>query len=182
MRKIKSWLYAVAVAANISLATICSQAVTLEELHAKPTLSPNEFARLFSGFRYVRHAEVQAPEVFLLTRAGDCDDYATLAATVLAAKGYTTRLITVRMREDTHVVCYIEQTKSYLDFNNRQFAAKLTSCGGSIEEVAKKVARSFDTTWVSAAEFTYRDGMKQMVRSVTPGTARPTLLAAADLR
>ena len=58
-------------------------AVTLDELRNTTDLTPQKFASFFSDFEFKFHAEIQAPEVFLATQSGDCDDYAILAATVL---------------------------------------------------------------------------------------------------
>src|SRR5688572_28170495 len=96
-------------------------AVSLDDLRNMEGLTPQKFASYFSDFEFKFRAEVQSPEVFLATESGDCDDYSILAATILKEKGYTPRLISVRMPDVTHVVCYIEETKSYLDYNNRSF-------------------------------------------------------------
>lgn len=140
--------------------------LTLEELQKIPDLTPQKFATLFSDFDFKFRAQVQDHRVFLATESGDCDDYATLAAAVLSQKGYTPRLITVRMPNLVHVVCYIEETKSYLDYNNRGYASRTVSCGSSIEEIAGKVAKSSNLRWSSASEFTFGDGMKRLVKTV----------------
>jgi hypothetical protein len=151
-------------------------ALTLEELRATHQLTPARFARQFANFKFERHDQVQAPQMFLAHQAGDCDDYATLAAEVLREKGYTTRLVSVRMAEDIHVVCYIEETRCYLDFNNRIYLVKTVSSDGSLKDIANKVAKSFDTRWFSASEFTFRDGSKR--RGHTIARDGSTLIAA----
>lgn len=161
----------------ICLATAPLFGVTLEELRSDAKLTPESFARHFSNFKYERHDEVQPCEIFLETRAGDCDDFATLASMILREKGFTTRLISVRLPEDTHVVCYIEERKSYLDFNNRGCLLKTVSSTDKIEDIARRVAKSFDSRWVSACEFDYRDGLKWLIKTATP--AGPTGLVAA---
>src|SRR5687767_2893421 len=93
--------------------------LSLEDIRNTPDLTPKKFAAYFRDFEFKFHSEVQSPDIFLATRSGDCDDFSTLAAAVLRDRGYTPRLITVRMPGVTHVVCYIEETKSYLDYNNR---------------------------------------------------------------
>lgn len=148
---------------------LSSRSLTLDELRSMPDLTPRKFAALFSNFEFKFRAEVQDPNVFLTTESGDCDDYATLAAEVLRERGYTPRLITVRMPKLVHVVCYIEETKSYLDYNNRSFFLRTVSCGNSIEEIARKVAKASDLPWASASEFTYEEGMKRLVKTVIPG-------------
>src|SRR5262245_49977124 len=118
---------------SIVLSLCSSFAVTLEEIRQTSDLTPQKFAKFFSNFEFKFRAEVQDPQVFLATESGDCDDYATLAATVLREHGYTPRLITVRMPNLVHVICYIEETKSYLDYNNRTYFSRTVSCGNNIE-------------------------------------------------
>lgn len=134
--------------------------LTLETLRRQSKLTPQKFAKHFADFKYVRHAAVQPFEVFLATRAGDCDDYAILAAQLLAEKGYTTRLVAVRMPADVHVVCYVAEAKCYLDFNNRQFLVRTAGSDGSLRDIADKVSRSFNSRWSSVSEFAFRNGAK----------------------
>jgi hypothetical protein len=143
-------------------------ALNLEEIRSTPELTPRKFAALFRDFEFKFHREVQSPEVFLATRSGDCDDFSTLAAALLRERGYTPRLITVRMPGVTHVVCYIEETKSYLDYNNRGFFDRMVNSGPGIDAIAESVARSYKMNWASASEFTYEDGMKRLVQTVMP--------------
>ena len=138
-------------------------AVTMEELRNDTKLTPARFARYFANFKYQFHDEVQDPQTFLTTRTGDCDDYATLAAEVLSARGYKTRLITVRMPSVNHVVCYVEETRCYLDFNNRTYLIRTVSSDGSLTDIARKVAKSFDSKWTSVSEFTFADQIKRLV-------------------
>ncbi len=146
--------------------TSIGRALTLEELEHDATLSPQTFARHFAHFRFQFHAEVQSPEVFLATKSGDCDDYATLAADLLKAKGFTPRLISVRMKKLVHVVCYVEEARAYLDYNQRSCANGLIKSGSGLSEIADKVAESFGAAWESVSEFTYRDGVKRLVQNV----------------
>src|SRR4051794_15270885 len=94
-----------------------ASALDVETLRRDPNLTPENFARYFQGFHFELNEKIQAPDVFLARETGDCDDYATLAADLLKERGYTTRLLVVFMPKNTHVVCYVEETKSYLDFN-----------------------------------------------------------------
>jgi len=149
------------------LATI-GRALTLEELQSDATLAPGTVARRFADFKYRFHAEVQVPQVFLSKRSGDCDDYATLAADLLKARGFAPRLISVRMKKVVHVVCYVEDVGGYLDYNKRTCADGLVRSGNTLAEIADKVAASFGTTWASVSEFTYRDGMKRLVQTSFP--------------
>ncbi|MHB8523928.1 MAG: transglutaminase-like domain-containing protein [Limisphaerales bacterium] len=157
--------------------------VTLEDLRRDSKLTPQRFARYFADFQFKYHTEVQAPEVFLASESGDCDDYATLAAMVLSEKGYTTRLVTVRMPGVVHVVCYVAETGCYLDYNNREFLIRTVGTNGSLADIARKVAWSFGGSWTSASEFTFQDGVKRTVTTVArDGTRLPMQLAQRTLR
>jgi hypothetical protein len=157
----------VMVIAAVLVATSAARALTIEELRNDPKLTPSRFARYFADFEYQRRAVVQTSANFLKNRNGDCDDFAILASMLLKEKGYTTRLVTIRLPEENHVVCYIEETKCYLDYNNRGYLLRTVSCGGSLEEIARKVARSMDSSWRSATEFAYvGDNMKQFLKTV----------------
>jgi hypothetical protein len=142
------------------------QALTLEQLKKDSDLTPEKFASHFSRFKYQFRAEVQEPEQFLTRRSGDCDDYAVLAAEVLGEKGYTARLIAVRLKREVHVVCYIEETGSYLDYNLRRSRVKVARTDGSYRDIANRVARSFKCSWSSVSEFTYENGTKRLVQTV----------------
>ena len=160
LQRVKCFLFALVVAGGLG-------AVTLEELRRDKSLTPDKFARYFSNFEYQFRVEIQPPEVFLETGKGDCDDFATLADLILREKGFKTRLIAVRMPGLTHVVCYVQETKSYLDFNNRSYMKKTVSSGDALTDIAKKVAKSFDASWTSASEFTYQDGIEEVVATVS---------------
>ena len=97
------------------------------------------------------------------TKAGDCDDYSTLASSELSARGYQTHLVSVRLKNVVHVVCYITEANGYLDYNLRAKGSGIVHCGPSLAEIADAVAKSFDSTWSSVSEFTYRDGVKRLV-------------------
>jgi len=140
--------------------------LTVEDIRNTPDLTPAKLAAYFSDFEYKFRGDIQRPEIFLASRSGDCDDFSTLAASVLAAKGFTPRLITVRMPGVSHVVCYIEETGSYLDYNNRGYPDRTVASKPKIESIAESVARSYELKWTSASEFTYEDGVKRLVRTV----------------
>ena len=137
-----------------------AHATTLDQLRDEPGLTPDKLASYFAGFEFKFHEEVQDHDVFWETKSGDCDDYATLAAEVLARHGYSPRLIAVRMKGETHVVCYIAETGSYLDYNCRKDAQKLVPCSSRLTDIARKVADSFGRDWVATYEFTYREPEK----------------------
>jgi hypothetical protein len=145
---------------------VSSFGLTLEDLRRSEDLCPAGFASYFRSFNFTFRKEVQRPEVFLATRSGDCDDFSTLAAAVLREKGYTPRLISVRMPGVNHVVCYIEETGAYLDYNFRNSSTPLVKSGATMAEIADSVARSYNLRWTSTSEFTYGGGVKRLVHTV----------------
>lgn len=166
-----------AIAVQILFCLVCvqaSQALTMNELRQIPNLTPKTLAQRFADFEFKFHAEVQDHDVFLTTKSGDCDDYATVAAEVLAERGYTPRLITVRMKGETHVVCYIQETGSYLDYNTRKDSDPLVPCSPVITDIARKVAKSFGRDWIATYEFTYDDNerVKRLVNNILPNPAQ----------
>jgi hypothetical protein len=138
-------------------------AVTLAELKADPNLTPDRLMKHFASFKYMSARETRPPETFLAQEAGDCDDFATLAADLLRERGYSPRLVAVYMPNEVHVVCYVPETRSYLDYNCRNLASPLVNCGGDLSTIAAQVARSFHTQWRSASEFTVQNGAKHFV-------------------
>jgi hypothetical protein len=145
-----------------------TRALTLEELHALPGLTPQTFARHFSNFKFTFRADVQRPSDFLASQAGDCDDFSTLAASELSARGYTPRLIAVRMKKEVHVICYVTEANGYLDYNLRSKGG-FVPCSGQISEIATSVAKSFkNAEWTSASEFTFSDNTKRLVSTALP--------------
>jgi hypothetical protein len=145
------------------LSTRLTTAVTLAELKADPNLTPERLMKQFADFKFEPGRDVRQPETFLASRAGDCDDFSTLAADLLREKGYSTKLVAVFMPKDVHVVCYVAETNSYLDYNRRKKAAPLVKCGGELTAIAAKVAQSFRAQWRSASEFTFKNGAKHFV-------------------
>jgi len=68
-------------------------------------------------------------------------DYAVLAGHVLRHHGQNPRLIHVRMvGRVAHAVCYVTESKAYLDYNNRKYAINMERCGASLREIATQVA------------------------------------------
>jgi len=145
-----------ALALTVALACGRLDAVTLVELLQEERLTPKRFAVYFEDFAYEFHAEVQPPDVFLDTRRGDCDDYAILADYVLKRRSYGTRLVRVSLvGRIAHDVCYVIQSKAYLDYNNRKYASTLEGSGRRLRAIATEVADSFEANWTSASEYTY---------------------------
>jgi soluble cytochrome b562 len=160
-----AWLWRTLLLACLPLTLL---AVTLDELLSEEKMTPKKFAAYFKDFEYKFHADIQPPKEFLATKSGDCDDYAILADRVLRKHGFTTRLISVRMPGLlTHVVCYVSEEKVYLDFNNRVYLSRTEKSGPDLREIAQKVARSFEANWTSVSEFTYHEGVKELVQTVS---------------
>jgi len=155
-RHIRGWRRAALVSAAALLAVFQTRAVTLSQLQQDRRLTPKRFAGYFADFGYEFSVPVQPAEVFLAREKGDCDDYAVLADHVLKPKGYSTRLIWVRLvGRIPHAVCYVGQARAYLDYNNRDVFFTLARSGPDLRAIADKVAASFEANWTSATEFTY---------------------------
>jgi transglutaminase-like putative cysteine protease len=142
----------------------------MRELRGMHNLTPENFERLFAGFQFKFHPEVQPHDQFLRTKSGDCDDFATVAAEILGSKGYTPRMIAIRMKGETHVVCYIEEAGGYLDYNTRKDQNPLVPCSPEITAIATKVAAGFRRDWVATYEFTYdpQADVKHLVNNILP--------------
>jgi hypothetical protein len=143
-----------------------ARAVTLAELRAEPNLTPERLMTHFADFKFELNREVRQPDTFLARQSGDCDDFATLAADLLREKGYSTRLVAVFMPHDVHVVCYVAETNSYLDYNRRKQASPLVKCNSELAAIASSVAHSFRSPWRSVSEFTFRKGARHFVSTV----------------
>ncbi|HEX5220553.1 MAG TPA: hypothetical protein VFZ59_13365 [Verrucomicrobiae bacterium] len=142
------------------------QAVTLEQLRQEQDLTPDRLIRYFRDFKFQLGEKVQPPEIFLAAQSGDCDDFASLAADILREKKYTTRLIAVFMDGQTHVICYVEEIKGYLDYNHRQDLTAVQATTGDLEDMADKVAAFFRLPWRSVGEVTYQAGERRIGRIV----------------
>lgn len=191
MMLLKALHLTVLLTASLLAGTAAADSVTLEELRADIGLTPERFASHFATFEFQLREKVQTPEAFLAAKNGDCDDYATLAADVLRQRGYTPKLVVVFMPKDIHVVCYIPETKSYLDFNARNSDKPAIPSNGGLDEIADEVAKSFGSTWHCVSEFTFQNGVRKVVQvdfprakpsapSVAPHATEPKLAAAAN--
>ena len=141
-----------------------TQALTLEELQADAKLTPATFLAHFSDFGFKLRGNTQSPELFLSSKAGDCDDFANLAAIVLKARGYTPRIVVVSLERVTHVVCYLPETHSYLDYNHRHDRVLVPS-DGTLPNIAQSVASSFKSNWYSVSEVTFNSGIRRFIRT-----------------
>jgi transglutaminase-like putative cysteine protease len=153
----------------LALAVGRLEAVALRDFINDPDLTPKKFAAAFENFEYQYSPEVQPAKEFLASRRGDCDDYAILADHVLRPKGFDTRIIHIRLvGRVAHAVCYVVESKAYLDYNNRKYILNLQRSGRTLREIATKVADSFEANWTSVSEFTYsyEAGKKTFGRTV----------------
>jgi hypothetical protein len=173
---------AIFVAVLFAIALVPSaNALTMRQLKSMPNMTPDKLARCFADFEFKFHEEVQDHDVFLRTKSGDCDDFATVAAEVLERDGYTPRMIAIRMKGETHVVCYVEEAHGYLDYNTRKERNPIVPCSPDITVIAHKVADSFGRDWVATYEFTYteHDKTKRLVNNIIPNRP-PSQLAAEN--
>jgi len=130
----------------------------MDDLLQDRKMNAKRFANHFEDFKFDYHPfDVQSPKQFLITRRGDCIDYAVLADHVLSHHGIPTRLIRVEMvgKNTGHAVCYVTEDRAYLDYNNRKYFFVLQRSGPTIREIATTVARSLDANWTFAQEFSF---------------------------
>jgi len=154
------------IASIFLLAALPCQAVTLKQLREESNLTPERLISYFRDFKFQLGERVQPPEIFLAAQSGDCDDFASLAADILREKKYTTRLIAVFMDGQTHVICYIEEIKGYLDYNHRQDRNGVQATTGDLEDMADQVAAYFRSPWRCVGEITYQAGERRIGRIV----------------
>jgi hypothetical protein len=148
----------------------------LAALENDKSLTPVQFVRCFADFKYELGDKVQEPAVFLQRKRGDCDDFASLAATLLTQRGYKTKIVVVMMGEQTHVVCYVKEAAGYLDFNHRKDTQPIMASDGSLEDLAAKVAADFRCAWRMASEIRYEGEKTVFIDNVFPlagATAQP---------
>src|SRR5438552_2565270 len=96
-----------------------ARAGALTALSEQKDLTPEKLVRSFASFTFELNAELQDAEIFLQRKRGDCDDFANLASRLLTERGYKTKLVSVMMDQQTHVVCYVQEARGFLDFNHR---------------------------------------------------------------
>ena len=155
MRKLCIGLLSASLLATGFCATAQSGALSI--LAGQADLTPEKLIRCFSQFTFELSAQPQDAETFLQRQRGDCDDFAILASRLLTQRGYTTRLVAVMMAHQTHVVCYVQEARGFLDFNHRAEAHPVRASDGSLEDVAQKVARDFRVPWLTASEFRWEN-------------------------
>lgn len=155
-----------------------ARADAVNALARQTDLTPEKLIRSFATFAFELSAQPQDAEVFLQRKRGDCDDFAGLASRLLTDRGYKTRLVSVMLEQETHVVCYVEEARGYLDFNHRADDQPVIQSDGSLEDIAHKVAGDFRSQWLSASEFKYENQRPVYVQTVF----RPALVPLAAQR
>jgi hypothetical protein len=118
-------------------------------------------------------------------------DYVILGSMVLSGKGYRPRLIIVNMPgivcDDA---CYVTEGSSFIHYDRGNFALQLEGSGPTLRQIATTLANSLSLNWTSASEFTYSNGLAQIVNTVVetepsssdrvPGEATPAKPVAID--
>lgn len=140
------------------------QGLDLAELRKDPELTPKKLMSEVREFQFKFGGKLKNPDEFLLSRSGDCDDFAVMADLALRPKGYDTRLVGIQMPGAAHIVCYVIDDRVYLDYNNRIYFMNLIRCDASIRAVATKVAKSFRANWTTASEYVYQGN--QQLRAI----------------
>jgi len=147
-----------------------SEHFLLGDLEKDPAMTPGHFADLFEDFDYEYFPYLLQPDDFLSRRSGNCKDYATMGSYILGRRHYRTRLIWVNLVGTRlgHVVCYVDDKRAYLDYNNRKYTFNLERSGPKIRDIAEKVADSFEQNWSTASEYTcsYDDLQAHFLRTV----------------
>jgi hypothetical protein len=94
-------------------------------------------------------------------------DYIILADQVLPGKGYTPRLIVVNMPgivcDDA---CYVNQNSCFIHYSHTNSVLQLIASGATIRNVASALAEWLQLDWTSASEFTWSNGMGQILATV----------------
>ncbi len=92
-----------------------------------------------------------------------------LADHVLRRRELNTVLVHIRMAGMVaHAVCYVNEDRACLDYNNRNVFFTLSRSSPSLREIATKVVRSPEGNWTTASSFTYSyaTGQKQMLHTI----------------
>jgi hypothetical protein len=148
--------------------TVTSRANEWDTFRHQSNLTPEKLLHYFATFDFELGTRVQSPETFLERRRGDCDDFATLASTVLTERGYSTKLIAIMMDGQTHVVCYVKEARGFLDFNHRADVHPVIQSDDSLNDIAAKVASYFRNPWLLASEIRYEGDRVVFLESSFP--------------
>jgi hypothetical protein len=94
-------------------------------------------------------------------------DYVILAGSVLTGQGYAPRLILVNMpgiiSDDA---CYVTEGSSFIHYDRSTYVLQLEGSGPTIRSIANTLASSLRLDWTSASEFTYSNGLAQILATV----------------
>ena len=146
----------------------------LATLRDQKNQTPEQLIRIFADFKYELGDRVQDAETFLKRKRGDCDDFATLASSLLTQRGYNTKLVVVMMAGQTHVVCYVKEVKGILDFNHRADAQPVIESDGELDDIADKTAAYFRSPWHMASEIRYEKDRPVYVNNAFPRARKAT--------
>ena len=102
--------------------------------------SPQELERWLSGFK----TQMQLPDVpqtareMLISRAGDCDDFATLASKALAGLGISSTVLVIKFKGTSlrHAICLWKNENGNYDFFSSQKLVQTEK--KSVEDVLKR--------------------------------------------
>jgi hypothetical protein len=94
-------------------------------------------------------------------------DYVILAGNVLTGKGYRPRMVLVNMPgivcDDA---CYVTEGSSFIHYDRGSYALQLQGSGPTLRSIAAKLSSTLGLDWTSASEFTYSNGIAQIVATV----------------
>jgi len=94
-------------------------------------------------------------------------DYAILADQVLLSKtNYTPRLILINMPGLVDDSCYVNEASSFIHYVHTNYALQLISSGSTIRQIASTLATTLNLDWTTASEFTYSNGLGQILATV----------------
>jgi Fibronectin type III domain len=94
-------------------------------------------------------------------------DYAILADQVLLVNtNYTPRLIVINMPGLVDDACYVNQVNSFIHYARTNYSLQLFSSGSTIRQIANGLSSYLNLDWTSASEFTYSNGMGQILATV----------------
>jgi len=94
----------------------------------------------------------------------EVDDISSRFASALVSLGLKKGdRVAVFMPNQVHVVCYVAEVSGYLDFNRRREPSPLAKCDGALSAIGASVARSFQSDWSSASEYTFQKGAANFV-------------------
>ena len=110
--------------------------------------SPQDIERWLSDFKSQMTIpdSPQTVREMLTTRAGDCDDFATLASKALAGLGIPSTVLVIKFKEAQikHAICVWKgEDGSYNFFSNKQLAYTGEK---SVEDVLKRYYPTFEST------------------------------------